>query len=81
MTFMSLLGVILLITGIVIPLFSASAIKPNHLVFAGAAVINGFILIVQGWRSDPILQFCQLILAVVTIFYTFETVQLRRHKP
>ncbi|MBC6432995.1 hypothetical protein FM036_20565 [Nostoc sp. HG1] len=38
----------------------------------------GFIFIFQGWRLDPILQLCQLVLVIFTIFYTIESIRIRR---
>jgi hypothetical protein len=77
----NVLGLILIIAGIVLPLFCGFSIKPNQIFFSVAAITNGFILIFSGWRLDPILQFGQLILATVTIFYTVESIYLGRNRP
>ena len=40
-------------------------------------MLCGFILLFQGWRLDPILQFGQFLLAGTTIFFAVETIRLR----
>ncbi|WP_373270743.1 Ycf66 family protein [Nostoc sp. T09] len=45
--------------------------------FYVAAVLNGFILMFQRWRLDPILQVSQLLLVEITGFYKVESIYLR----
>jgi len=40
-------------------------------------LLCGFILIFQGWRLDPILQFGQLLLVGTTVFFAVESIRLR----
>ncbi|KAF3884970.1 Ycf66 family protein [Tolypothrix campylonemoides VB511288_2] len=74
----SLLGIFLMILALVMPLVRGIPARSHDTFFSVAAVISGFILIFQGWRLDPILQFGQLLLVGITIFYTVESIQIRR---
>lgn len=76
----TLLGIILVITGFFMPVFRGVPARPHDNFFSVAAVVGGFILIFQGWRLDPILQFGQITLVGITIYYTIESIQLRRIK-
>ncbi|BFM39210.1 Ycf66 family protein [Synechocystis sp. LKSZ1] len=45
--------------------------------FSAVGLLCGLILLFQGWRLDPILQFGQLLLAGSTVFFAVETIRLR----
>lgn len=76
----TLLGIILMITGLFMPVFRGVPARPHDNFFSVTAVVGGFILIFQGWRLDPILQFGQITLVGITVYYTIESIQLRRIK-
>ena len=76
----SFLGIILALGGA--GLFFLRSFRPElsrdqDIAFMAIGVICGFILIFQGWRLDPILQFGQLLLSGSTIFFAYENIQLR----
>jgi len=50
------------------------------LFFSSVGFLCGGILIFQGWRLDPILLLCQLLLSGTTIFFIGESVWLRNTK-
>lgn len=45
--------------------------------FAAVGLLCGIILILYGWRFDPIMQFGQVLLTASTIFFAFENFRLR----
>lgn len=45
--------------------------------FSAVGLLCGLILLFQGWRLDPILQFGQLLLSGSTVFFAAETIRLR----
>ncbi len=51
--------------------------RDHDIFFAAIGLLCGFILIFQGWRLDPILQFGQFLLAASVVFFAVETVRLR----
>ncbi|MBF2064651.1 MAG: Ycf66 family protein [Calothrix sp. C42_A2020_038] len=51
--------------------------RDHDIFFAAVGLLCGFILIFQGWRLDPILQFGQLMLVGSTIFFAYESIRLR----
>jgi cell division septation protein DedD len=51
--------------------------RDHDIFFAAVGLLSGFILIFQGWRLDPILQFSQLLLAGTAVFFAAETIRLR----
>lgn len=76
----SLLGIFLAVAGPA--LYFIRFIRPGlerdqDIFFAAIGLVCGFILIFQGWRLDPILQFGQLLLIGTTVFFAFESVRLR----
>ncbi|RUR87816.1 hypothetical protein DSM107007_14860 [Nostoc sp. PCC 7120 = FACHB-418] len=51
--------------------------RDQDIFFAAVGLLCGFILIFQGWRLDPILQFGQLLLVGTTVFFAVESIRLR----
>nr|YP_009258716.1 hypothetical chloroplast RF66 [Cylindrocystis brebissonii]ANI25907.1 hypothetical chloroplast RF66 [Cylindrocystis brebissonii] len=48
--------------------------------FSSVGLLCGGILIFQGWRLDPILLLCQILLSGTTIFFIAESLWLRTNK-
>ncbi len=76
----SVLGIFLAVAGA--GLYFLRTVRPElardqDIFFAAVGVLCGFILIFQGWRLDPILQFNQLLLTGATVFFAFDSVRLR----
>lgn len=76
----SILGIFLAVAGA--GLYFLRSIRPelsrdHDIFFAAVGLLCGLILIFQGWRLDPILQFGQFLLTGATIFFAVETVRLR----
>ena len=76
----SILGIFLAVAGA--GLYFMRTIRPelsrdHDIFFAAVGLLSGFILIFQGWRLDPILQFSQLLLAGTAVFFAAETIRLR----
>ncbi len=76
----SILGIFLAVAGA--GLYFLRTVRPElardqDIFFAAVGVLCGFILIFQGWRLDPILQFNQLLLTGATVFFAFDSVRLR----
>ncbi|NJM69911.1 MAG: hypothetical protein HC862_06605 [Scytonema sp. RU_4_4] len=76
----SILGIFLAVAGAA--LYFLRSVRPElsrdqDIFFAAVGLLCGFILIFQGWRLDPILQFGQLLLAGSTIFFAVESIRLR----
>jgi len=76
----SLLGIFLAVAGPA--LYFIRFVRPGlerdqDIFFAAIGLVCGFILIFQGWRLDPILQFGQLLLIGTTVFFAVESVRLR----
>lgn len=76
----SILGIILFLAGGA--LYAMRSWKPevskdHDIFFAAVGLLCGGILFFHGWRLDPILQFCQLLLAGSAIFFVVESVRLR----
>ena len=77
----SILGLVLVVTGVAFYFFrighpEISRDKDSFLI--AVSLLCGVILIFQGWRLDPILQFGQLLLVIFTIFYTIESIRIRQ---
>ena len=51
--------------------------RDQDIFFAAVGLLCGFILVFQGWRLDPILQFGQLLLVGSTVFFAVESIRLR----
>src|SRR6476469_7256701 len=51
--------------------------RDHDLFFAAIGLLCGFILLFQGWRLDPILQFGQVLLTGSAIFFAVESIRLR----
>ena len=76
----SILGIFLAVAGA--GLYFLRTIRPEvsrdyDIFFSAVGLLCGLILLFQGWRLDPILQFGQLLLTGSTIFFAFETIRLR----
>jgi hypothetical protein len=76
----SILGIFLAVAGA--GLYFMRTLRPelsrdHDIFFAAVGLLSGFILIFQGWRLDPILQFSQLLLAGTAVFFAAETIRLR----
>ena len=76
----SILGIFLAVAGAA--LYFMRSIRPElardqDIFFAAVGLLCGFILLFQGWRLDPILQFGQFLLTGTTIFFAYEAIRLR----
>jgi hypothetical protein len=76
----SILGLFLAVAGA--GLYFLRSVRPelsrdHDIFFAAVGLLCGFILLFQGWRLDPILQFGQFLLTGSAIFFAVETVRLR----
>ncbi len=76
----SFLGIILAVAGA--GLYVLRSIRPElsrdqDIAFTAVGIICGFILIFQGWRLDPILQFGQFLLSGSAIYFAYESIKLR----
>ncbi|MDB9538365.1 Ycf66 family protein [Anabaenopsis arnoldii] len=76
----SILGIFLAVSGAA--LYFLRTVRPElsrdqDIFFAAVGLLCGFILIFQGWRLDPILQFNQLLLVGSTVFFAVESIRLR----
>lgn len=76
----AILGIVLAVAGA--GLYFVRSVRPElsrdyDIFFAAVGVVCGFILLTNGWRLDPILQFGQFLLASTTIFFAFESLRLR----
>ncbi len=76
----SILGIFLAVAGT--SLYFLRTVRPelardHDIFFAAIGLLCGFILIFQGWRLDPILQFGQFLLTGSTIFFAVESIRLR----
>jgi hypothetical protein len=68
----SLLGIILAVAGA--GLYFLRSVRPElsrdqDIAFSAIGILCGFILIFQGWRLDPILQFGQFLLSGSAVFF------------
>lgn len=76
----SILGIFLAVAGA--GLYFLRSIRPelsrdHDIFFAAVGLLCGLILLFQGWRLDPILQFGQFLLTGSAIFFAVETIRLR----
>ncbi|MFH7025928.1 MAG: Ycf66 family protein [Heteroscytonema crispum UTEX LB 1556] len=76
----SILGIFLAVAGAA--LYFLRTVRPElsrdqDIFFAAVGLVCGFILVFQGWRLDPILQFGQLLLVGTTVFFAVESIRLR----
>ena len=77
----SLLGIFLAVAGA--SLYFMRSVRPelsrdHDIFFAAVGLLCGFILLFQGWRLDPILQFSQLLLSGSAVFFAVESIRLRK---
>lgn len=76
----SILGLFLAVAGA--SLYFMRSVRPelsrdHDIFFAAVGLLCGFILLFQGWRLDPILQFGQFLLSGSAIFFAVESIRLR----
>ncbi|HEY9650411.1 MAG TPA: Ycf66 family protein [Coleofasciculaceae cyanobacterium] len=76
----AILGIFLAVAGA--GLYFLRSIRPElardqDIFFAAVGLLCGGILLTQGWRLDPILQFGQFLLTGSTVFFAFEAIRLR----
>lgn len=76
----SILGIFLAVAGA--GLYFMRSVRPelsrdHDIFFAAVGLLCGLILLFQGWRLDPILQFGQFLLTGAAIFFGVETIRLR----
>jgi len=76
----SILGIAL--AGAGLGLYILRSIRPelsrdHDIFFAAVGLVSGLILLFQGWRLDPILQFGQFLVAGSAIFFAVESIRLR----
>ncbi|MEW6493842.1 MAG: Ycf66 family protein [Cyanobacteriota bacterium] len=76
----SILGIFLAVAGAA--LYFMRSVRPElsrdqDIFFAAVGLLCGFILLFQGWRLDPILQFGQFLLTGTTVFFAYEAIRLR----
>ncbi len=76
----SLLGIALASAGL--GLYVLRSIRPelsrdHDIFFAAVGLVSGLILLFQGWRLDPILQFGQFLVAGSAVFFAVESIRLR----
>src|ERR687885_693893 len=76
----SILGIFLIVAGA--GLYFLRSVRPelsrdHDIFFAAIGLLCGFILLFQGWRLDPILQFGQFLLTASAIFFAVESIRLR----
>ncbi|WP_319421080.1 Ycf66 family protein [Pleurocapsa sp. FMAR1] len=76
----AILGIFLAVAGA--GLFFLRSIRPElardyDIFFAAVGLLCGVILLFNGWRLDPILQFGQFLLTGTAIFFAFESIRMR----
>ena len=76
----TLLGILLAVAGAA--LYFLRSVRPelsrdHDIFFAAIGLVCGIILIAQGWRLDPILEFGQVLLIGSTVFFAVESIRLR----
>ena len=76
----SILGIFLAVAGA--GLYFLRSVRPelsrdHDIFFAAVGLLCGLILLFQGWRLDPILQFGQFLLTGSAVFFAVETIRLR----
>lgn len=76
----SILGIALAAAGAA--LYFLRSVRPelsrdHDIFFAAVGLLCGFILLFQGWRLDPILQFGQFLLTGSAVFFAIESIRLR----
>jgi Ycf66 protein N-terminus len=80
LTMSSWVGIALAVSGA--GLYFLRTVRPNlardyDIFFSAVGLLCGGILLFQGWRQDPILQFGQFMLAGTAIWFAYEAVRLR----
>ena len=76
----AILGIFLTVAGA--GLFFLRSVRPElardyDIFFAAVGLLCGIILLFNGWRLDPILQFGQFLLTGTAIFFAFESIRMR----
>ncbi|HEY9849495.1 MAG TPA: Ycf66 family protein [Leptolyngbyaceae cyanobacterium] len=77
----SMSGIVLAVAGTA--LYAMRSWRPelsrdHDIFFSAVSLLCGGILLVYGWRFDPIMQFGQVLLTGATIFFAVENVRLRK---
>lgn len=75
------LGVAVAMSGLVLYAFkmqNAKGTEDLDIVTSSLLVLVGGILMLQGWRLDPILMLSEAVLASVGVYYIIQTVELRK---
>jgi hypothetical protein len=76
----SLLGIFLALAGAglyFLRSFRPELSRDQDIFFAAVGLLCGGILLTQGWRLDPILQFSQFLLTGSVVFFAFEAIRMR----
>ena len=76
----SIVGIVLAVCGgglYFLRSFKPALSRDYDVFFAAIGLLCGGILIIQGWRLDPILTLAQFLLAGTTVFFGYESVRLR----
>lgn len=76
----SLLGIFLAVAGAglyFLRSFRPELSRDQDIFFAAVGLLCGGILLTQGWRLDPILQFSQFLLTGSVVFFAFEAIRMR----
>ena len=76
----AILGLFLAVAGA--GLFFLRSVRPElardyDIFFAAVGLLCGIILLFNGWRLDPILQFGQFLLTGTAVFFAFESIRMR----
>lgn len=76
----SLLGIFLAVAGAglyFLRSFRPELSRDQDIFFAAVGLLCGGILLTQGWRLDPILQFSQFLLTGSVVFFAFDAIRMR----
>ena len=76
----AILGLLLAVAGA--GLFFLRSVRPElardyDIFFAAVGLLCGIILLFNGWRLDPILQFGQFLLTGTAVFFAFDSIRMR----
>ena len=56
----------------------SKSLKDSEIVSSSLLILVGVILLLQGWRLDPILLLSQGTMAGIGVYYVFQTLELRK---
>ncbi len=76
----SIAGIVIAVAGAA--LYALRSVRPelsrdHDIFFSAVGLLCGLILVFQGWRFDPIMQFGQVLLTGATIFFAVENLRMR----